>query len=80
MLELIVAFAVGLALVYIALKVFTLPMKLLWKFLTNSLIGAIMLYVVSLVGVPVKISIVTALIAGALGVPGVVGVVIYSLM
>ena len=80
MLELIVAFAVGLILVYIILKILSIPMRLLWKFLTNSIIGAIMLYVVNFFGVPVIINVVTALIAGVFGVPGVIAVVVYSLM
>lgn len=80
MLELVVAFAVGLILVYIILKILSIPMKLLWKFLTNSIIGAIMLYVVSFFGVPVIINVVTALIAGVFGIPGVIAVVVYSLM
>lgn len=53
MLELIVAFAVGLAIIYIILKILSIPMKLLWKFLTNSIVGAIMLYIVHFFGVPV---------------------------
>ncbi len=80
MLELIVAFAVGLTIIYMILKILSIPMKLLWKFLTNSIVGAIMLYIVHFFGVPVIINIATALIAGVFGVPGVIAVVIYSLM
>lgn len=80
MLELVVAFAVGLTIIYIILKILSIPMKLLWKFLTNSIIGAIMLYAVSFFGVPVIINVATALIAGVFGIPGVIAVVVYSLM
>lgn len=80
MLELIVAFAIGIAILYMLLKILSIPMKLLWKFLTNSIIGAIMLYIVSFFGVPVIINVVTALIAGVFGIPGVIAIVIYSLM
>lgn len=80
MLELVVAFAIGLIFVYIALKILSIPMKLLWKFLTNSIMGAIVLYVVNFFGVPVIINVLTALIAGFFGIPGVIAVIVYSLM
>lgn len=80
MLELIAAFAIGLVLIYVIFKIIALPVKLLWAFVTNSIIGAIMLYALSIFGVPVIINVVTALIAGVFGLPGVVAVAIYSLM
>ena len=76
MLELVVAFAVGIILIGVLLKLLSLPLKLMWKFITNSVAGAVMLWVVSLFGVPIKINIISALVAGIFGLPGVIAVIV----
>ena len=38
----VVSFAVGLLVLCILAKILSLPLKLLWKFIANSVIGAIM--------------------------------------
>ncbi|MBQ1915216.1 MAG: pro-sigmaK processing inhibitor BofA family protein [Selenomonadaceae bacterium] len=78
MLEFVVAFAVGLILLGILLKLLSLPFRLVWKFITNSVAGAVILWVVSLIGIPVKINIISALVAGIFGVPGVLAIIAYT--
>lgn len=78
MIELVVAFAVGMIVLCLVAKLIALPFKLLWKFITNSIVGAILLWVVTLFGVQVKINILTALIAGVFGIPGVIAVVVFQ--
>ena len=78
MLELVAAFALGIILIGVLLKLLSLPLKLMWKFITNSLAGAVMLWVVSLFGVPIKINIISALVAGIFGIPGVLAVIAYT--
>lgn len=80
MLEVIVSFAVGIVILGLIIKLLSIPFKLFWKFITNSIAGAIMLWIVSLFGVPVKINIISALIAGVLGVPGVIIIILYTYM
>lgn len=70
--EIVVAFAVGLIVLCLIGKIVALPMKLLWKMITNSLVGVVLLWVVNLFGAGVKITFLKALIAGVLGVPGVI--------
>ena len=70
--ELIAAFAVGLIVLCLIGKIVSLPMKILWKMITNSVVGAVLLWVVNLFGAGVQITFVKALIAGVLGVPGVI--------
>ena len=53
-------------------------MKLLWKMITNSLMGAVMLWAVNLFGAGVDITFIKALIAGVLGVPGVIIVLLMN--
>ena len=70
--ELVVAFAVGLIVLCLIGKIVSLPMKILWKMITNSVGGAVLLWVVNLFGAGVQITLIKALIAGVLGVPGVI--------
>lgn len=74
----VVAFAVGMLVLCIIGKLVSLPLRLIWKFITNSIIGAFLLCIVKLFGLHVQINIITALIAGVFGIPGVIGVTIYS--
>lgn len=80
MLELIVAFAVGIIVLALIAKVITLPLQVVWKLITNSIAGAIILWVVNLFGAGVEISILNALIAGIFGVPGVIVVLLLKSM
>ena len=70
--ELVVAFAVGLIVLCLIGKIVSLPMKMLWKMITNSVVGAVLLWGVNLFGAGVQITFIKALIAGVLGVPGVI--------
>ena len=70
--ELIVAFAVGLIVLCLIGKIISLPMKILWKMITNSIVGAVLLWVVNLFGAGVQITFIKALVAVVLGVPGVI--------
>ncbi len=72
MFELITAFAVGIIVLCLIAKIISIPAKILWKLITNSLVGAVMLWIVSLIGLQVKINFFTALIAGVFGIPGVI--------
>lgn len=78
--EIIAAFAVGLIVLCLIAKIISIPMKLLWKLVTNSIVGAIMLWVVNLFGAGIEITFIKALIAGVLGIPGVVIVLIMNFM
>jgi SigmaK-factor processing regulatory protein BofA. len=76
----VIAFAVGILVLCLIGKVVSLPMHILWKLISNSVIGAVMLWVVNLFGVGIEITFLKALIAGAFGIPGVLGLVIYQFL
>ena len=78
MLEIVVAFAVGIIVLALLAKIVTLPLQMVWKLITNSIVGAVVLLVVNLFGAGVHISILNALIAGIFGVPGVVAVLLLT--
>lgn len=57
-------------------KLLSAPLKLIWKLLINALIGGICLILVNFIGgffqFHIDINFITALVAGVLGLPGIV--------
>lgn len=74
--EIIGSFIVGIVVLFILLRVLSLPFRIVWKLITNSIVGALMLWVVNLFGLGIEITFFKALIAGFFGVPGVLVVVL----
>lgn len=70
---------VGVLLLIVVVKLFAMPFKLVW----NGICGAVLLWLVNLVGSFVgfglEITVIKALIAGFFGVPGAVAVVLFEL-
>ena len=69
-------FVIGVLILFIILKILSMPMKIIIKFLINALIGGVVLYVLNLFGVGLVLNWITALIVGFLGIPGVIIVAI----
>ena len=74
--EIIGSFIVGIIVLFILLRILSLPFRMVWKLITNSIVGALMLWVVNLFGLGIEITFFKALIAGFFGVPGVLVVVL----
>ena len=75
---LVIAFAVGLLTLCVIGKLIKLPIQLLLKFVSNSVCGAIMLFVVNLFGMDIHITILKALFSGIFGIPGVLIIIIWD--
>lgn len=74
--EIIGSFIVGIIVLFILLRILSLPFRIVWKLITNSIVGALMLWVVNLFGLGIDITFFKALIAGFFGVPGMLVVVL----
>ena len=74
--DIIAGIAVGIVVFAILGKLIALPFRILWKLITNSIVGAIILWAINLLGVGIEITFLKALIAGIFGVPGVLLVLI----
>ena len=78
--ESILAIVVPVVLAILALKLLLTPMKIIWKLALNSLSGFICLWLLNLVsgitGIVFEINLLTTLIVGFLGIPGIVLLVI----
>lgn len=80
----IIAFALGIVLLYVLGLLLVIPIKVILKLIGNALVGGLILVVVNLVGglfgISIGINPVTAIIVGFLGVPGVVLLLIIQLI
>jgi inhibitor of the pro-sigma K processing machinery len=72
----ILAVFIAIGAIYIVGMLLVLPIRIIIKFIVNGLIGAFLLFIINIFGnifgITVAINPVTALIAGFLGIPGVV--------
>lgn len=73
-----------LVILYLVAQVFMKPIKLLWKLLFNSAVGIILLMVVNYIAAyfdfSLPINIITVLIAGFLGFPGILLLICFQLL
>lgn len=78
--DVILAYVAGLALLYVLGWLLLVPLKLVLKLIVNGLIGGLMLWGLNLLGgllhFTIAVNPVNALLAGFLGVPGVILVVL----
>ncbi len=79
----ILAYGFGILLIYLIGRIFLLPIRLVFKLIYNALIGGVMLWALNFVGAyfgfTLAINPVTALVAGFLGIPGVILLVLIKL-
>jgi inhibitor of the pro-sigma K processing machinery len=73
-----------LVIIFIVAKVIMKPVKLLWKLAINSVIGLVLLLLVNYgaayFGFALPINIITVLVAGFLGIPGILLLVCFQLL
>lgn len=78
-LNMIIYGLIGLVLLYLVIKFLKWPLKIL----LNGIIGMVLLYVTNILGsylgFSIGINAVTSLIAGFLGIPGVIFLIIFQL-
>lgn len=72
----VLAFIFGLFLLYLIGILLVIPIKIIMKLVVNGIIGGILLLLVNLVGgflgLTIAINPLTAIIAGFLGIPGII--------
>ena len=64
-------------------KIFSVPLKALFKLIINSVLGGLLIFIINLIGAVwnfhIGLNIVTAILVGNLGIPGAVLLVILKL-
>ena len=80
----ILMLAAALVLIVVLVKVLAAPIRLLFKLAINAALGFVILFVINFfgefVGISLGINLINALVAGFLGVPGVILLVLISLL
>lgn len=75
----ILSFIIGVAILIIVLKILTFPIKVIFKFIINSIIGGVILWILAFFGIIVTLNWWTIVLTGFFGAPGVVIALIISL-
>lgn len=82
--RIILAYAVGIILLFILGRLLLVPLKVLLKLVYNSLLGAVAIllanYAGAFIGFHIAFNIYTAFIVGTLGIPGFVLLVLLKLI
>ena len=64
-------------------KIFSVPLKALFKLIVNSILGGLLIFIINLIGLAwefhIGLNIVTAVLVGLLGIPGAVLLIILKL-
>ena len=80
--EVILYFLIAIVGMVIVVKLFSWPLKILGKLILNGALGVLLLLLVNFIGgsvdIIIPINAVSALIAGFLGVPGVIFLIIFN--
>ena len=80
----IIAFIACLFFLFIVGKVFIVPLKTILKFILNSILGGIIIYIINVIGsifnFHIGLNIITSIIVGILGIPGALLVIAVKLL
>lgn len=80
----IIAFVACLFFLFIAGKIFIVPLKTILKFILNSILGGFIIYIINIIGnffdFHIGLNIVTSIIVGILGIPGAILVILIKLL
>lgn len=77
-------FIIAIVALFVIVRLLAWPLKILIKLVANGVLGAILLLVINIfgqyIGLKIGINIITALIAGVFGIPGVIFLVIFKMV
>ena len=78
----LLAYALGIFALYVVGYMFLVPLKIILRLVINSVAGAFSIILVNLIGsfwgIHISLNILSALIVGILGVPGVILLAVYN--
>lgn len=84
MLAVVISFLIGILMLYIIGTVLVIPVKIIFKLITNAIIGGVTLVLFNFLGdffnINLEITPLSAILVGILGVPGVVILLLYQLI
>ncbi len=82
--NLVMAILFLLVIIFIIAKLIMQPLKLVWKLVINSIIGLVLLMLANYIGAyfdfSLPLNVLTVLIAGFLGIPGILLLICFQLL
>jgi len=82
--DIVIAYALGLVLLYFMGWLLLVPLKILLRFIINAVVGGVALWLLNLagglIGFSVAVNPITALTVGFLGIPGLILVLLLQFM
>ena len=80
----IIAFIACLFFLFIAGKIFIVPLKTIFRFILNSILGGILIFIINIIGEAfnfhIGLNIITSILVGLLGIPGVIAIVLIKIL
>ncbi|NLX63919.1 MAG: pro-sigmaK processing inhibitor BofA [Clostridiaceae bacterium] len=80
----ILAWIIGVLIVFAFGKVMLLPLKIIFRLVINGILGGLAIVIINLIGSPfgftISLNLISALVAGILGLPGIILLVILKFL
>jgi inhibitor of the pro-sigma K processing machinery len=80
----ILAWIIGVLIVFAFGKVMLLPLKIIFRLVINGILGGLAIVIINLIGTPlgftISLNLISALVAGILGLPGIILLVILKFL
>ncbi|MBR3697646.1 MAG: pro-sigmaK processing inhibitor BofA family protein [Clostridia bacterium] len=76
----ILYYLIGLVVLVILLKIISLPLKIIIKFIVNSIIGGIVLWILAFFGIVVVVNTTMIILTGLFGIPGLVFAILLTII
>lgn len=80
----ILAWIIGVLIVFAFGKAMLLPLKIIFRLVINGILGGLAIVIINLIGTPlgftISLNLISALVAGILGLPGIILLVILKFL
>lgn len=76
----ILYYLIGLAVLVIVLKIISLPFKIIFRFVLNSIVGGIVLWICAFFGIGIAVNTAMIILTGLFGIPGLVIALLFTVI
>ena len=76
----ILYYLIGLAILIVILKIISLPFKIIFKFIVNSIVGGIVLLICGFFGIGIAVNTAMIILTGLFGIPGLVAALLFTVI
>ncbi len=76
----ILYYLIGLAILVVVLKIISLPFKIIFRFVLNSIVGGIVLWICAFFGIGITVNTAMIILTGLFGIPGLVAALLFTVI